>query len=727
MATLILTAVGTAIGGPLGGSIGALLGQQIDKAVIGSPRREGPRLKELQITTSSYGQPIPWHFGAMRTAGTVIWSTDLKEQSETSGGGKGRPKTTTFSYSVSFAVALASRPIDGVGRIWADGNLLRGAAGDLKTGGSFRIHNGWGDQDPDPLIASAEGVQSPAFRNMAYAVFEDLQLADFGNRIPALTFEIFAGDGEATLQTIAAGFDSHIATSVSLAGVAGFSWEGGSLQEILASIDQVRPLAVDGRLRDLAIQLLADPATPVPPLPEATVAWEDGDFGQLAGRNRRRTTAPVPRPAVLRHYDPARDYQPGTQRAIGRADSALDQTIEFPGALSASSARSMIEAAAARSARRRETLSWRTSELDPAMRPGTVVKAPGIAGEWRIVSTEWRDRGIEFELVRHGIGPAGSSIADAGRSWSAPDLQLTPTLLRAFELPPESLAQANAPAVYIAATSSGAGWPGAALYADRAGLLEPLDAFSRQRATSGTLQSALAPSACIRFESGAAAIIELASGDFELASTDIEGLSFGRNRMLVGSEVLQFAQADKIGESLWRISGLLRGRGGTENAAFSGHVIGSAATLIDNSLVPLDAAELTNSSRLAAIGHADDQPAYADIENRALASRPLSPVHPYRAVDSNGGLVLRWARRARGAWTWPDEVEIPLVEDRETYRVGLGPVNQPFAMWEVSAPQLAISSAQVAQFSSSFPGAPIWVAQIGTHAVSLPLLLGNLA
>ena len=53
----------------------------------------------------------------------------------TQGGGKGKPKVTTYSYTASFAVALASRPIAGIGRIWADGNLLRGAAGDLKTGG----------------------------------------------------------------------------------------------------------------------------------------------------------------------------------------------------------------------------------------------------------------------------------------------------------------------------------------------------------------------------------------------------------------------------------------------------------------------------------------------------------------------------------------------------------------------------------------------------------------
>ena len=58
MATLVLGAVGTLVGGPLGGALGALAGRQIDGAIIGSPKREGPRLDELKVTTSSYRQPI---------------------------------------------------------------------------------------------------------------------------------------------------------------------------------------------------------------------------------------------------------------------------------------------------------------------------------------------------------------------------------------------------------------------------------------------------------------------------------------------------------------------------------------------------------------------------------------------------------------------------------------------------------------------------------------------
>ncbi len=80
MATLVLTAVGTAIGGPIGGAIGAMIGQTVDQNVLFKPKgRDGPRLTELSVQTSSYGTQIPKLFGTMRVAGSVIWATDLIE------------------------------------------------------------------------------------------------------------------------------------------------------------------------------------------------------------------------------------------------------------------------------------------------------------------------------------------------------------------------------------------------------------------------------------------------------------------------------------------------------------------------------------------------------------------------------------------------------------------------------------------------------------------------
>ena len=99
MATLVLTAAGTAIGGPIGGAIGAIIGQSIDQRLFAPKARHGPRLGDLAVQTSSYGTQFPLIFGTMRAAGTVIWATDLIEQRSSTGGGKGRPKTVSYSYS----------------------------------------------------------------------------------------------------------------------------------------------------------------------------------------------------------------------------------------------------------------------------------------------------------------------------------------------------------------------------------------------------------------------------------------------------------------------------------------------------------------------------------------------------------------------------------------------------------------------------------------------------
>src|SRR5436309_1071876 len=53
------------------------------------------------------------------------------------------------------------------------------------------------------LIGSIEGISNtPAYRGLALAVFENLELADYGNRIPFLTFEVVADDAPATIATI---------------------------------------------------------------------------------------------------------------------------------------------------------------------------------------------------------------------------------------------------------------------------------------------------------------------------------------------------------------------------------------------------------------------------------------------------------------------------------------------------------------------------------------------
>jgi len=189
MAQVILGAVGSAIGGPIGAVVGAAIGRAIDSAAVAAltpARPVGPRIRELALTSTAEGSAMAAVFGRVRVAGQMIWAARFREKrvERESAAGKDSARTVESRYSLSFAIALCEGPIDGIGRVWADGKPL-----DL-SGATLRLHLGTEDQTPDPLIEAIEGA-APAYRGCAYVVFEDLPLGPYGNRPPQLSFEIF--------------------------------------------------------------------------------------------------------------------------------------------------------------------------------------------------------------------------------------------------------------------------------------------------------------------------------------------------------------------------------------------------------------------------------------------------------------------------------------------------------------------------------------------------------
>ncbi|WP_406870492.1 glycoside hydrolase TIM-barrel-like domain-containing protein [Thioclava sp. 'Guangxiensis'] len=203
MATILLGAAGAAIGGGFGGTVlglsgavigravGATLGRAIDQRLLGTGSQsvETGKVSQFRLSSASEGTPVPMLWGGMRLAGQVIWATRFRESASTQKSGKATGssvKTTSYAYSVSLALALCEGQILRVGRIWADGQILDTAGID------YRVYPGSEDQEPDPKIEAVEGEGlAPAYRGIAYVVFEDLALAQFGNRVPQLTFEVF--------------------------------------------------------------------------------------------------------------------------------------------------------------------------------------------------------------------------------------------------------------------------------------------------------------------------------------------------------------------------------------------------------------------------------------------------------------------------------------------------------------------------------------------------------
>lgn len=207
-------ALGAAIGGAIGGAIDPPKG----------PKVIGPKLTDLSVQTNTYGAQIPRIWGTVATFGNIFWveNNKLKETTTTEeqgGKGGGGQEVETTKYSVTFALGLCKGPITAVRRIWVSGKLIYDsgsttyegisqsnlfAGGMLNLGwedqidfsaqqvtGGIRVYLGTDDQAPDWRMQAALGVaNTPAYRGLAYIVFDDFQLEDFGNSLLGAQFKV---------------------------------------------------------------------------------------------------------------------------------------------------------------------------------------------------------------------------------------------------------------------------------------------------------------------------------------------------------------------------------------------------------------------------------------------------------------------------------------------------------------------------------------------------------
>ena len=204
-----MSSVGQAVGGIVGGVVGfftplgPVYGAQIGMMVGGvldPPRTEGPRLEDLTTQTSVYGAFIPRLYGTTAVTGNVLWiQGDKLIEHSVESGGKGGPVVTNFEYFATFAVGLCEGPIDGVRRIWIGGQLWYDAGSDdLSTiiasneaAALFTIYTGTDTQLADPLIQADRGAANvPAYRGLAYIVFDELPLKDYGNSLAAAQVKV---------------------------------------------------------------------------------------------------------------------------------------------------------------------------------------------------------------------------------------------------------------------------------------------------------------------------------------------------------------------------------------------------------------------------------------------------------------------------------------------------------------------------------------------------------
>jgi hypothetical protein len=718
MATLILTTIGSAIGGPAGGAIGAIIGQQVDQAIFAPKAREGARLKELAVQTSSYGTTIPAIFGAMRVAGTVIWATDLIERRVKSGGGKGRQSTINYSYSVSMAVALSSRPVARVGRIWADGNLLRGSAGDLKTDGQFRLVTGHDDQPADPLMASAEASgQCPAHRGIAYAMFEDLQLADYGNRIPSMTFELFEREGAVPVNAIFEVASDGAILGSSSETIAGYALSGADARSGLAALMETLPLelsASDGVLRlDQFGAGSADVSALI----------------NVAGENGQQFDPPLtliepaekyPQSLALRYYDLARDYQVGVQQSERGSAGRTARQIELAAVLTAQDARRIVEMQHLQADTARTTWKGQVARSARDIRAGDWI-SDATGKKWRVEEVETRFGSSAISARAATVWPTGTSgVVAPGRHISSPDVNAGETRIALLDLPILDGTDPGKPLLAVCANGTGRGWRRAALsLVTPTGLIEL--GSTAAPAIMGTSLNALVPHNPLVIDEAARLDIQLLNSAMDMPERAGSPIDNDAPYCWLGGEFIRFGRCEALGGGAYRLSRLQRACFAADLLAPT-HMSGESFALLE-----VDTARLLEGRSFAlgetidveALGLGDVSPASASAVVKAMAVTPLPPVHGVAEIAADGAILLNWKRRSRLDLGWRDGVDQILAEDIEHYLVELIVNGTPTAQWTSLTNSLVIAASELAALGvSAGPAISFVVRQIGRFARS---------
>ncbi|MGB5484862.1 phage tail baseplate protein [Parasphingorhabdus sp.] len=737
MATLILTAAGSAIGGPIGGAIGAIVGQQVDQNILLKPTgREGPRLQELAVQTSSYGSQVPRIYGKMRVAGTVIWATDLKETRSREGGAKGRPSTTIYSYSACFAVALSSRRIRDIGRIWADGKIFRGTAGDFKTETQFVFHAGHEDQPVDGLMASAEADGgTPAYRDFALAVFSDMDLTEYGNRIPSLTFEVIADDGLVSIADIVTAVSGARIFLPPSDTVIGFAAGGRDRQAALLSLTESIPLSFSSD-PSMIDRIAAEARSHVESLTAVTI---NSDFVRAAGKqeispaeNRIAAVAGSPRQLSVRYYDPARDYQSGIQSVMRPGTGRISLVRDLPATLAADQAKMIATEGLWSAYSERSSLKVAVPLGSIPYRPGMLVKFEALPGLWRVREC---DTALGFGTLSLTSANINSSVvlveSEQGRNVTDSDLRAGLTRLVLVDLPfaIDAPTMPSDQARLYAAAAGDAGWRTAQLFA------------SGPDGAPGAYVGQISAPAVIGITSGALGSanpalidqinhidVDLRNPTMRLFYADDSQLLAGNNIALIGREVVQFAEALLLEEGRFRLSRMIRGLGGTE-IEVTRHSGDENFVLLDAGAMPeIDSTAYSpfSPTTIFALGRDDLLKVSAQIESPGRALMPWSPVHPEWVFQDNGDLEIGWTRRSRAGTIWSDHVEVPLAEEVEKYRVELSPDDGSGVAISIESaiPHVVLSASQMEPFIASGIGnISAKICQVGAYGLSEALVI----
>jgi hypothetical protein len=378
-------------------------------------------------------------------------------------------------------------------------------------------------------------------------------------------------------------------------------------------------------------------------------------------------------------FNPENKFESTAQPArLNSGDAQGQATIDFPLTLLPDEARQAAERTlyVEQAARARAVMSLppRYAYLDPTTLAS--LTEDGVTNRLRWAEVQgWLPGPMKVSAVRDNADAYAPSLAGSA---VAQDLAVSfPSKTLLILIDTVTLKDSHdAPLVYVAAcrVSSDGEWPGCGVYRDKGAGYE-LEVAIGQEATMGRAVTVLPVADAAAWDETNTVDIDLYTGTLQSA-TELQVLN-GANLGILGDELIQWrtaSQPDAVTyPKRWRLSGLLRGRRGSDYGC-STHATNEKFVVLDDDTVTtieMDLAERGVARNWKAVtdgqqvGDAD----YASFTWDARTLKPLSVVDVQGARDGSNNLTITWKRRTRAGGHWADATDVPLAEESERYEV----------------------------------------------------------
>lgn len=719
---LLVGGLGAAVGAAIPG-VGWMMGLSIGMTVGGLvfPPKLGSALQRtdrLNLNRVHPGEPIPRVWGRARVPGQLLWAGDAYSVEEREGGGKGAGKGgsyTTEELYCSLAIGIAQGPIEGLRRIWMNKEIVYERDGSPERARWFpsEVWDPIGDlmlgteaQNPHSLLVSALGAgETPAYRGLAYVVFDDLPITRFGGGVPQCEFEVSCASPPSlasVLEDLLVGVGLEVA-ELDLSELAGTPCRGLALtsQQDVSAVLASLQVAYSFDLVEHGGQIVAVRRG-------GTTSWSIPwrHVGLAPGDSRlevtRRAESERPTRVEVKYFSDTEGQklqvcEQSYERPAGIAPNT--DALDVPVVLTRDEAKRLAAV--------RAHLAWTSSTAPRFTLPpryvgvlpsdlillsqemvGSVAAGPFLArvvgvriagGGQLIVSAETEDPSIYTQTLLgsdEGDGSGGLDEA-APLYWDVrPDL---PSVGSEWAGGFYSVAYAGSDSPMGTFGGSlviqGAVAPGSPEYGP------PAETTLRTRSAVGPATTSMGAWATPwLYDSVSTVRISLQSGVVE--SCTLDQLYQGRNLAILGNEIFAFRTATLVDSNSaageWELSGLLRGRFGTEAAAVAGHASGEVFALLDRrSMAMLPTAPVSSllpggelRSRVFRMTPADGWD--PETKTRAWEDGSVRAWAPVVSVDTTSGLSLTISARCRYPMAFPGSgAPVPLGYDQEAYGVAL--------------------------------------------------------